>query len=209
MATPPPAGLRPLNLGGTRDGRFYVPEQRGTGEPMPLVVMLHGAGGTADQVVPMLQAAADRHGSVVLAPDSRARNSWDVIRGSYGPDILFLDQALAALFEQVPIDPDRIAIGGFSDGASYALSVGLTNGDLFRDILAFSPGFAAPAGTVGRPRIFISHGDGDEILPIERCGRRLAGLFTQTGYDVDYREFSGGHVVPPDLVEAAMDRFLS
>jgi len=34
---------------------------------------------------------------------------------------------------------------GFSDGASYALSVGITNGDLFTHVIAFSPGFVAPA----------------------------------------------------------------
>jgi phospholipase/carboxylesterase len=34
-----------------------------------------------------------------------------------------------------------VALGGFSDGASYALSLDLTNGDLFASLIAFSPGF--------------------------------------------------------------------
>ena len=58
-------------------------------------------------------------------------------------------------------------------GASYALSVGLTNGDLFSDILAFSPGFMAPAVRHGAPNIFISHGTQDTVLPIDRCSRRI------------------------------------
>jgi len=171
--------------------------------------MLHGAGGIAGQVLPMLETAAARRGSLILAPDSRGRDTGDFIRGRYGPDIEFIDQALDHVFQRFPIDPRRLAIAGFSDGASYALSVGLMNGDLFGDILAFSPGFAAPSNMSGRPRIFISHGDRDEVLLVERCGRRLARDLSRTGYDVLYLEFAGGHVVPPEFVEAAMDRFLS
>ncbi|HEX2527412.1 MAG TPA: twin-arginine translocation signal domain-containing protein [Geminicoccus sp.] len=200
-------GLHPLGLDGARDGRLYVPQRLDLAQPVPLVVMLHGAGGTADQVVPILRAAADRTGSLLLAPDSRSRRSWDVIQGGYGPDITYIDRALGDLFTRFPIDARHIAMAGFSDGASYALSVGLTNGDLVSDILAFSPGFAAPVAMTGRPQVFISHGVVDEILPIDRCGRRLARDLARTGYDVDYREFAGGHVVPPDLADAAMDRF--
>ncbi|MBM3606346.1 MAG: hypothetical protein FJX25_16975 [Alphaproteobacteria bacterium] len=101
-----------------------------------------------------------------------------------------------------------MAIAGFSDGGSYALSLEITNGDLFSDLLAFSPGFAAPSRAVDAPRIFISRGREDPVLPIDRCGRRVAANVWATGYDVDYREFSGGHVVPTEMVTAAFDRFL-
>ena len=50
---------------------------------------------------------------------------------------------------------------------SYALSIGITNSGLFREIIAFSPGFMAPAGEVDRPRIYISHGVHDQVLPID------------------------------------------
>lgn len=76
------------------------------------------------------------------------------------------DEALAHTFEHYTVDPSRVAIGGFSDGASYALSLGLGNGDLFRHIIAFSPGFAVPPRQLGSPRIFMSHGTKDRVLPI-------------------------------------------
>jgi phospholipase/carboxylesterase len=123
--------------------------------------------------------------------------------------VAFLERALEDVFRTYAVDPERIAIAGFSDGASYALSLGLVNGALFSDILAFSPGFAAPSQTEDEPRIFISHGRQDPVLPIERCGERVAAALKQSGYDVDYREFSGGHVVPTEMVEAAFRRFLS
>jgi phospholipase/carboxylesterase len=56
----------------------------------------------------------------LLAPDSRDR-TWDVILSSFGPDVDYIDRALGSTFQRYAIDPDRIAIGGFSDGASYAL----------------------------------------------------------------------------------------
>jgi predicted esterase len=202
-------GLHPLGSDQARDGLIHVPARRNADAEVPLLVMLHGAGGTAGQVVPLVREAADRHGVVVLAPDSRDRGSWDVIRdGAYGRDVAFLDAALASLFARCRVRPDRIAIGGFSDGASYALSLALINGAFFRAALAFSPGFAAPTTTADHPEIFISHGTRDEVLPIDPCGRRLARVLTEVGYRVTYREFDGGHVVPPDLVDAAFSTLL-
>ena len=113
---------------------------------------------------------------MLLVPDSRGR-TWDMILGNYGPDVAFIDQALAQTFSRYALNPARLAIGGFSDGASYALSLGLSNGDLFTHIIAFSPGFMAPAQQQGRPPVFITHGTQDRVLPITRCSRRMSVLF--------------------------------
>jgi phospholipase/carboxylesterase len=64
------------------------------------------------------------------------------------------------------VDAGRLAVEGFSDGASYALSIGLTNGDLLTHVVAFSPGFASPVAYTGKPPVFVSHGTHDEVLPI-------------------------------------------
>jgi phospholipase/carboxylesterase len=118
--------------------------------------------------------------------------------------VRFLDRALARTFALGPVDPDRIAIGGFSDGASYALSLGLANGDLFRCVLAFSPGFSSPPSELGDPRVFVAHGIDDEVLPIDVCSRRIVPALQARGYAVEYDEFVGGHTVPDDVVERAI-----
>jgi phospholipase/carboxylesterase len=100
-----------------------------------------------------------------------------------------------------------VAAGGFSDGASYALSVGLGNGDLFTHVLAFSPGFMAPAVVVGEPRVYVSHGSRDEVLPIG-CSRRIVPELGRAGYDVRYHEFDGPHTVPEAVARGAVDWFL-
>lgn len=108
------------------------------------------------------------------------------------------------MFSSYVVDPSRIAIQGFSDGASYALSLGLTNGDLFRQIVAFSPGFSSPAEKQGKPRIFVSHGTEDDMLPIEQTSRRIVPRLENDGYTVLYREFDGPHTIPPEIIDEAL-----
>jgi len=104
----------------------------------------------------------------------------------------------------VSVDRTRVAVGGFSDGATYAVSLGLVNGDLFHRILAFSPGFIVDATPHGQPRVFVSHGKADDILPIDRCSRVIVAGLRKRGYDVTYREFDGGHEMPPAVQSEGM-----
>jgi phospholipase/carboxylesterase len=174
--------------------------------PAPLVVLLHGAGEDARDGLALLRLHADAAGLILLALSSRGP-TWDLIlgRGRYGPDIAAIDGALGNTFSRYMVDSRRVAVGGYSDGASYALSLGIANGDLFTHMLAFSPGFMAPTGRVGSPRIFVSHGVRDGWLPIERCSRRIVPQLERAGFDVTYREFEGGHVVPPEIGCEAAD----
>ena len=201
-------GLQALGLAEGRDALLYTPNGYRPNQPSPLVLSLHGAGGNAEGGLGLLQGLADAAGLLVLAPASRGR-TWDVILGDYGPDVAFVDRALAWTFERYAVDPARLAIGGFSDGASYALSLGLTNGDLFTHVLAFSPGFIAPAGRRGTPRLYVSHGTNDTVLPIDSCSRRIVPVLHEAGYDIRYDEFDGPHTVPPEIAQTALDRMLA
>ncbi len=199
-------GQSALGLDHVRDAILRLPA-KSTGAPLPLFVLFHGAGGSAEGVLERLGSAPDEAGVAVLTPDSRG-SSWDNIRDSFGPDVTFLNRALERVFNTVAVDPARIAIGGFSDGATYGLSLGLINGDLFSRVVAFSPGFVVDGTPHGTPRIFISHGRADPILPIDRCGRRIVSELRKRGYDVTFREFDGGHEIPADIARAGM-RWLS
>lgn len=206
-ADPGPAnrtGVHALGAAGTRDPIVYVPESLAADGPAPLLVALHGAGGDAQGGLSVLRAAAEQLGIVILAPASRA-GTWDAIRGGFGPDTEVIDRALEEVFSFVPVDPERIGVAGFSDGASYALGLGLANGDLFRKVVAFSPGFVPPGPQNGQPAIFISHGMADTVLPIDATSRRVVPALKRRGYEVVYREFEGPHTVPPAIaVEAGL-----
>ena len=200
-----PAGLVPLGLSDSeRDGVLYRPAGLRADRPAPLLLLLHGATGSGRHVIRGLQEVADARGVLLLAPDSRAY-TWDIVLGGFGPDIAFVDRALRAAFQQQSVAPNRVAVGGFSDGASYALTLGLANGDLFSRVAAFSPGFVGDVVRRGSPRFFVSHGTRDTILPIETCGRRIARELLGLGYAVRYVEFDGGHAVTPEVAKAAMD----
>ena len=197
-------GLRPLEAG----GYLYVPAGYGAEHPAPLVLLLHGAGEDARDGVALLRGQADGAGLILLALSSRGP-TWDLIlgRGRHGRDVAAIDGALDHTFSSYAVDPGRVAVGGYSDGASYAISLGISNGDLFGHVLAFSPGFMAPAGQVGSPRFFVSPGTRDRWLPIDRTSRRLVPELEGAGYEVRYREFDGPHVVPPKIAQEAVDWF--
>jgi predicted esterase len=186
---------------------LYAPPSYDPSRPAPLALLLHGAGGDAQGGLFPLRDLADAAELILVAPDSRGR-TWDVLYGGFGPDVAFLDQALDLAFSRYAVDPAHLAIGGFSDGASYALSVGLTNGDLFTHLLAFSPGFMAPDRHDGLPAIFISHGTQDEVLPIDVCSRQIVPALRHSGYTVRYDEFIGPHTVPLEIARAALTWYL-
>jgi phospholipase/carboxylesterase len=199
-------GVHNLNLRAERDALLYIPAS--APDPAPFLLYLHGATGNEQQGIRRLSALADEFGFLLLSPAS-SEGTWDAIRSGYGADVSFIDQALAKAFSQRRVDPRKIAICGFSDGASYALGLGMSNGDLFQSVMAFSPGFIPPgAQDTGTPRIFISHGTKDQILPIDECSRRLVPQLKKAGYNLTFREFDGPHAMPPEIAREAVAWFL-
>jgi hypothetical protein len=87
---------------------------------------------------------------------SPAARTWDIISDrEYGADVDYIDQALARVFGWFEVP--RVAVAGFSDGASYALSSGSPT--------APCSATSWPSRRVrrarpdpGQPRVFISHG---------------------------------------------------
>lgn len=195
-------GFAPLSIGRDRDGIMYVPRVAKDSQ-VALVVLLHGAGGSAQGIRRRLFGNSDSLDFALLVPESRGP-TWDAIRGVYGPDVAFLDSALRVVFGRVAVDPSRVIISGFSDGASYALGLGRLNGDLFTRVIAFSPGFIPPGGATGKPDIFMTHGNADPILPFEATSRNIVPVLTRAGYSVTLRRFAGGHTVPPELLKEAL-----
>lgn len=200
-------GEQPLGLDTAKDGVLYVPQGYNESRPAALAVMLHGAGAPAEQGLSLLRRYADDKNMLLLAPAAR-QYTWDIIASDMlGPDVRHIDEALALVFQSYAIDPARVAIGGFSDGASYGLSIGLTNGDLFTHIIAFSPGFAYTLRNRGNPAVFISHGVHDDVLPIGPCARQIVPVLQQRGLGVSYEEFEGGHEVPATIAARAVAWF--
>jgi phospholipase/carboxylesterase len=204
---PPPRAGDFTSLGlDSRDAILYAPKSFSPLTALPLVVILHGSGGNAREMVEVLAAEADKRSLLVLAPSSRG-GTWDVRHAPACEDTLFIDRALARTFASATIDAKRIAIMGLSDGAAFTLSLGLANGELFSDVQSFSASTFHVPTVAGKPRIFVSHGRSDHTIPFG-TGQRIADTLSAAGYDVMFRPFDGGHVIPRDGLAAALDRFI-
>jgi phospholipase/carboxylesterase len=196
------SGQHAIGFGQSRDGLVYVPASYRPQIAAPLALLFHGAGQRANELLDAMRSFADDTGLILLAPDSRAA-TWDVINGSFGADIVFIEAALAVVFSRINVDPARITVAGFSDGATYALSVGLINGDFFTKVAAFSPGYIVTPTTTGKPKLFITHGTRDSVLPIAQASRVIVPRLLTAGYSVQYHEFDGGHNITPELLRSA------
>ena len=137
------------------------------GRAYPLVVVLHGAGRQDEMIVKGLQA--ERTEAIFVVPRSLGM-TWDLIEGTDAPDLRFLDGVLHSLYRRYRIDPAKRALAGYSDGASYALAIGLSNPRTFAAVMAWAAGFLAidtpnlkPDDP--KPRVFLEYGTHDQLFP--------------------------------------------
>lgn len=200
-------GLSQLGPFGWGSGTLYVPVSYSHDKSMPLLILMHGASGSSSNWMNYFDLAEERD-IIIIAMDSRYY-TWDLILGGYGDDKRSLDMALQWVFMHCNIDPEHIALCGFSDGATYTLSLGISNGDLFTHLIGYSPGYVIRSDQlVGKPKIFVSHGNNDYDLPVEGSRDSIVPIFIDMGYDVTYYEFRGGHTIPASVSEKALNWFL-
>jgi predicted esterase len=196
----------PVGISRLSHGAYAYRPKHSSQRPAPLIVLLHGGGGTANPFVQRFTKVADRHGAILVAPQS-AGPAWDVVlaaqgRGTVGIDASRIDQVLAELFAKTAVDPQRIVLLGVSNGASYALSLGLGNPQLFRGVIALSPGFAFPPSKVDpSQRLFVAHGRRDTMLPADNVRQRILPVLERAGSIPRMRWFNGGHEIDPATVE--------
>lgn len=198
----------------------YVPRQCVGMRRCPLVVVLGGADISAMEMVNFKDSLsyrsylADRYGMILLAPEARAApGTWDVIAGAQAgtteeimtplgmrvtrfpeTDVRNIDAAMRRVLRDFAIDPDKIAVEGFSNGGSYALFLGRNNPQVFSRIVAVSPVY--PTAVSDPPnthtQIFISGGIGDGA-PILRTWLRMTHALRQEGHQVELVPGLRGH----------------
>jgi len=204
---PLPPGRHALPFAEGREAVLVVPEGLEAGQPVPLLVMFHGAGGEANKVLPHLVRHARARRFLLLAPQSMFP-TWDIVIGGHGPDLERLEAALQQVAAHFPIDAGHIAFAGFSDGGSYALSVGLSNGDVVSHVIGLSAGFMNTFTRHGAPRVFLAHGRADTQLPFATSAGPHAQRLLAEGTDLTLLPFDGDHLIVPWVVERAIAFFL-
>jgi phospholipase/carboxylesterase len=184
-----------------------VPQSYKKGVAMPIVVLLHGFRSTAE-AVRFAFPLAEEFGVIVLAPESRDM-TWGMEIPGFDTDSKYIGMAFRWVAEVLTIDRSRMALGGVSDGANYALNMGLAYGDTFNHLMIYSAGTLAPFRKQGKPKVFLAHGTHDEQMPIDRTGRKFAAQLKDEGYPITYREYEGGHGAPLPVVRESFEWFVN
>jgi predicted esterase len=201
-------------------GRSLTARPLCPGAQLPLVVLFHGYGFSAEQFMTMMTPTADRWGFMLVAPKAE-RITWDMIyRGMneqsrsrvishgkprFGKDIAGIDAALKTVFATAPVDPKHVVLLGFSDGATYALSVGLANPQLFTTVVSLSPGFVVFPDQVSKgQKVFVAHGTSDERLAFSNARDGIVAPMQKAGMQVRFRPFEGHHVINRNALSEAL-----
>lgn len=186
LAALPGAALAGLTSGTIRhDGldrsfRLYVPEglARFPG-PRPLVLVLHGGGGSSREVRyatrGRFDALAEENGLLVLYPDA-VRRMWDTGSGEMSrglsprrDDQGFLAALIASVARDHPVDRARVFATGVSRGGMMAYALACDTPDLLRAIAPVAmvlPAAEAQDCATGAPLGFLLiHGTADPFVP--------------------------------------------
>ena len=188
----------------------------------PTLVLLHGRGDSAAGILP-LAYEFERDDLLVISVQAplalggvmAGGYEWYRLREPRSLDEATLRSSLAALAEFLdtvtkayPVDPERIVLLGFSQGAVMSLGAQAQRPDSLAGVIALSGYFPIEiepdAGNlVGRPA-FVAHGVYDDIIPVE-AGRRTRDLLQRHGLDLTYREYPMAHQVSAEEMAEVRD----
>lgn len=159
---------------------LHIPPSYNGTQPVPLVVALHGKGGTGSSfaVKSGLARKADQEGFIAVFPDALGSPSvWNHLPAVYPgqpDDTGFIRSVITSLKSQYNIDPRRIYVTGHSSGGAMAYLAGTELGGIVAAIapVAGSIGISLRNGqefTIPRPRtkmpVLILHGQLDQTIP--------------------------------------------
>ena len=199
---------------GSSSAILLTPERIDPERRYPLLTVLHGAGRREEMLIKAYREEPEARNALFLIPRSH-HATWDLTAANDRPDLDFLEWAYDLIYRRYPVDPDRQALIGYSDGASYALSVGLSNPGVFRAVMGWAAGFLVvdPSGISAedpKPAVLLEYGTQDQLFPFERVAIPMRERLEGMGYAVNFRVDEGGRHWPSgEFQPEALDWFFS
>ncbi len=179
------------------------------GRRWPAVVMVHGWQGTEavmgifERTVPAGVIIASPRAPLEVAPQSYGWYRDEEGPAGFEAGVAALQGFVRQLPDVYPIEPARVVVMGFSQGAAMSYSLLLSAPELMLGVAGLAGFLPDPArkwlapGRLAAKQVFVSHGDDDETvaLPFARAARND---LARAGAEVDYHEYEGvGHKVNP------------
>lgn len=191
---------------GAASAVLLTPSQIDPDRRYPLVSVFHGAGRQDQMLVKACRDEPDRRDAFFLIPRS-VEPTWDLIVGGDRPDMDFLEYAYDLIYRRYPIDPRQQVLIGYSDGASYALSLALSNPRLFDAALCWAAGFVVCDEAIlgpqdPKPRIYLEYGTHDELFAFDRVALPMKENLERAGYLVEFSVDQGGRHWPSGSFQA-------
>lgn len=193
-------------------------------EAKAVVVLLHGRGGSAEDILSLgRQLHAAVPGLALVAPEAR-EDSWYPQRflAPIAQNEPHLSSALSLIAEIVDellgraIPRDKIVMGGFSQGACLALEFAVRHAQRLGGVLAFSGALMGPIagrhelhGSVKGTPFFLGCGDRDHHIPVESVEESAKVIAAVEGA-VTKRIYPGmGHEINADELHHAVEMLKS
>jgi len=187
---------------------LYAPKAYDGKRGFPLIVALHGNGGTEDTMLPssnsLMAKLAEQFGYIVASPKGyrpdggyggKTEDSWDPLhaRASRFSEMDVMS-VLRLVREEYRIDDNRIYLMGHSGGGGGTWRLGAKYPDIWA---ALGPISSAAGGfspdSLERMRqipVVVCHGDADSVAPVS-ASRTLVARMKELGMTHEYYELPG------------------
>lgn len=188
---------------------LFVPSTYTKEKKTPLLVALHGMGGTPQQILRSrgLTDLAEKDGYIVVAPMGYNSRGWYGVRGGGGfgrrnddpPNLRELSEkdvmnVLNLVRKEFSIDEKRIYLLGHSMGGAGVWHLGMKYPDLWAGLAPIAPAvFGRPNGLdkIKHIPVIVVQGDKDTMVPVERT-RRWVEKLKELNLKHEYLEIAGG-----------------
>lgn len=183
---------------------IHLPPGYDPKKPCPLIISLHGAGGNGQNLREAWVRGDTEWSARAKATCIVAAPTWQPARWWLWPQSKDIVTLLDELKDSYNVDTNRVLLGGFSNGAHSAWSVGIKQPSLFT---ALGPSAGLPIAEAGQGMdlemiaalgnlpVHLVHSADDRICPANAAQQILA-RYKKLGYDnIVHKQYpSGGHV---------------
>jgi predicted esterase len=189
--------------------RLFSPAKNGEHNPLPAILLLHGAGDDPDNFIDAWKHFAGKNSIVLVAPELPREQKFEAVT----PKVFVCVMNEAAHF--APIDAQRIYVFGHSMGGYLGYDAAMFDSEYFAAVaihaMFIADEYKSILGHATRKiPIAIYSGDQDELVPIEKV-RATRDMLIKAGFPVQYTELKGhshNYYAASDAINSNVWKFL-